>query len=59
MDTAAQLGILTPKGAEVLDKLQQGYADAFKRDGDLSLLGGRQHKEIARRMYDRFPTLLS
>ena len=59
LDTAAQLGILTPKGAEVLDRLQQGYADAYKRDGDLSLLGGRQHQEIARRMYDRFPTLLS
>ena len=59
LDTAAQLGILTPKGAEVLDKLQQGYADAYKRDGDLSLLGGRQHQEIARRMYDRFPTLLT
>ena len=59
LDTAAQLGILTPKGAEVLDRLQQGYADAYKRDGDLSLLGGRQHQEIARRMYDRFPTLLT
>ena len=59
LDTAAQLGILTPKGAEVLEILRKGYDDAYNRDGDLSLLGGRQHQEIARRMYDRFPSLLS
>ena len=59
LDTAAQLGILTPKGAEVLDKLQKGYDNAWNRDGDLTRLGGRQHREIAHRMYDRFPELLS
>ena len=59
LDTLAQLGILTPKGAEVLDKLKKGYADAWKRDGELTALGGRQHQEIARRMYERFPELLS
>lgn len=59
LDTAARLGILTPKGAEVLEILRKGYADAFNRDGDLSKLGGRQHQEIAHRMYDRFPSLLS
>ena len=59
LDTAAQLGILTPKGAQVLETLRKGYADAWKRDGELSALGGRQHQEIARRMYERFPELLS
>ena len=59
LDTAAQLGILTPKGAEVLAKLHTGYADAKMRDGDLTKLGGRQHREIAHRMYDRFPEVLS
>ena len=59
LDTAAQLGILTPKGEKVLETLRTGYADAFNRDGDLSPLGGRQHREIAHRMYDRFPSLLS
>lgn len=59
LDTAAQLGILTPKGAEVLAKLRTGYADAKMRDGDLTKLGGRQHREIAHRMYDRFPEVLS
>ena len=59
LDTAAQLGILTPKGSQVLDVLRIGYADARKRDGELSALGGRQHREIAHRMYERFPELLS
>ena len=59
LDTAAQMGILTPKGEKVLEILRAGYADAFNRDGDLSKLGGRQHQEIAHRMYDRFPSLLS
>ncbi len=59
LDTAAQLGLLTPKGAEVLEKLRKGYDNAYNRDGDLTALGGRQHREIAHRMYDRFPSLLS
>ena len=59
LDTAAQLGILTPKGVEVLEKLKTGYADAWNRDGDLTALGARQHRGIAHRMYDRFPSLLS
>ena len=50
---------LTTKGEEVLAKLKAGYADAYNRDGDLTALGGRQHREIAHRMYDRFPELLS
>ena len=57
LDTAAQMGILTPKGEKVLEILRAGYADAFNRDGDLSKLGGRQHQEIAHRMDDRFPLL--
>ena len=59
LDTAAQLGILTPKGTEVLEKLRKGYDNAYMRDGDLTRLGDRQHEEIARRMYERFPELLS
>ncbi len=59
LDSAARLGLLTPRGRDVLAKLCVGYADAFNRDGDLTALGGRQHREIARRMYERFPELLS
>ena len=59
LDSAARLGLLTPRGRDVLAKLRVGYADAFNRDGDLTALGGRQHREIARRMYERFSELLS
>lgn len=59
LDSAKQLSILTAKGEEVLKKLKTGYADAWHRDGDLTSLGARQHQGIARRMYERFPELLS
>lgn len=59
LDSTAQSGILSAKGQEVLEKLRIGYADAWHRDGDLSKLGARQHQEIAHRMYERFPELLS
>ena len=59
LDSARQFGILSAKGQEVLEKLRTGYADAWHRDGDLSKLGARQHQEIAHRMYERFPELLS
>ena len=59
LDSAARLGLLTQRGRDVLAKLRVGYADAFNRDGDLTDLGARQHREIARRMYERFPELLS
>ena len=59
LDSAKTVGLLSPKGNEVLEKLRIGYANAWHRDGDLTALGGRQHREIARRMAERFPTLLS
>ena len=58
LDSAAQLGLLTKKGEEVLAKLRIGYADAWHRDGDLTALGARQHQGIAHRMYERFLALL-
>jgi len=59
LDTAQQMGILSDLGKEVLSKLHIGYADAWHRDGDLSKLGAKQHHDIAHRMYERFPELLS
>lgn len=59
LDSAAQFGILSQKGAKVLETLKKGYDNAYKRDGDLTALGGLQHRQIAHRMYDRFPSLLS
>ncbi len=59
LDSAKNVGLLSEKGNEVLGKLRIGYADAWHRDGDLTALGGRQHREIAQRMMKRFNTLLS
>ena len=58
LDSAQNVGLLSTKGKEVLEKLRIGYADAWHRDGDLTALGGRQHREIAHRMYERFADLL-
>lgn len=59
LDSAQNVGLLSTKGKEVLDKLRIGYADAWHRDGDLTALGGQQHREIAHRMYERFRDFLS
>lgn len=58
LDSAQLVGLLSEKGTLVLEKLRIGYADAWHRDGDLTKLGGRQHREIAQRMVERFPSLL-
>ena len=47
------------KGQGGAGKLKVGYADAWHRDGDLTKLGAQQHREIAHRMYERFPELLT
>ena len=59
LDSAKNVGLLSEKGNEVLEKLRIGYADAWHRDGDLTRLGGKQHREIAQRMVERFNSLLS
>lgn len=59
LDTAQFLGILTDYGKDVYLRVQKAAADAKDRAGELTALGGRQHQEIARRMYERFPELLS
>ena len=59
LDSAKVVGLLSEKGDVVLGKLRMGYADAWHRDGDLTALGGKQHREIAKRMVEHFPSLLS
>lgn len=46
-------------GKDVLERVKLLYADAYKRDGELTPLGAQQHREIATRMYDRFPEVFS
>lgn len=59
MEDAQKAGVLSMLGKDVLRRLKIAYQDAYLRDGDLSLLGGRQHQDIAERMYRNFPELLS
>ena len=52
---ADSLGQLTAKGREVLDKVARIRQEAMHRDGELTQRGAEQHRQIARRMWERFP----
>lgn len=56
---ADSLGKLTALGRETLKKVAMLRAEAYHRDGELTPLGALQHKDIARRMYERFPDVFS
>ena len=58
MDTAQTRGWLTDYGQEVLVRLKLAAADAHHRAGDLTQLGGRQHRAIAHRLVRNYPELL-
>ena len=51
---ADSLGKLTPLGADVLRRVRLLEAEADGRLGELTPLGAEQHRQIARRMYERF-----
>ena len=59
LDTARSLGLLTEYGKDVRHRIKTAAADAKDRAGELTELGARQHKAIARRMFDNYPSLLS
>ena len=59
LDSARTLGILTDYGKDVRSRIKKAAADAKNRGGELTALGARQHKAIAKRMFDNYPTLLS
>jgi hypothetical protein len=52
---ADSLRLLTPLGRTVLERLATIRQDAHLRLGELTPLGARQHRQIAERMYQRFP----
>ena len=58
LDTAKTLGLLTPYGEDVLRRLNIAAADASQRAGDLTQLGGRQHRAIAHRLCVNYPSLM-
>ncbi|MDO4958037.1 MAG: histidine-type phosphatase [Prevotellaceae bacterium] len=55
MKKAADAGMLTEKGIEVMEKVRQIRDEAKGRDSELTPLGAQQHRDIAKRMYVRFP----
>jgi len=59
LDSALSLGILTEYGKDVRIRILTAAADAKDRAGLLTELGARQHRAIARRMYDNYPQLMS
>ena len=52
---ASEAGKLTELGEKALRLLGYLHEDAKGRYGDLTPLGAAQHRQIAQRMYDRFP----
>lgn len=51
---ADSLGVLTPKGKEVMALAEKTYDTQFGHAGELTHIGFEQHKGIARRMYNHF-----
>ena len=58
LDSAKDMGLLTPLGLDVLQRLKVAQADAYHRDGDLTRLGALQHGGIAHRMVVNYPSLM-
>lgn len=50
-------GKLTPAGQDLLKKVSRIVAEGISRIGDLTPLGAEQHRDIARRMMQRFPDI--
>ena len=59
LDTALSIGLLTEYGKDVRNRITLAAADAKGRAGSLTQLGARQHKAIAKRMYDNYPSLMN
>ena len=55
LSRADEVGKLTPTGKDVLRRVKMLCDQACNRRGELTLLGAQQHKQIAGRMYERFP----
>lgn len=56
---ADSAGVLTEKGKELLQKTKIIANEYDKREGELSPLGALQHRQIAHRMYERFPEVFA
>lgn len=59
LNKADSLGVLTPKGRELSEKVRAVALYSEGRYEDLTILGGRQQQGIAERMYANFPTVFT
>lgn len=55
LKAAADAGKLTPLGMDVLRRVKMICDESEGRLGELTPLGGLQHRQIARRLFERFP----
>lgn len=55
LKSADSAGVLTPLGKDVMKRYEIIQNEAANRYGELTPLGAEQHRQIARRMYERFP----
>ncbi len=56
---ADSVGCLTEKGRETLEKIERMVSESCNRYGELTLRGATQHRQIARRMFERFPEVFA
>ena len=52
---AEEAGLLTDAGKEMMKDIRKVYEEHVGMEGELSILGGMEHRAIADRMYHRFP----
>ena len=56
---AEKSGKLTELGKDVLRRVELISNEAYKRVGELTPLGAEQHRNIAKRMFERFPEIFA
>ena len=57
--TADSASKLTATGKDLLRRLRMMEAESRNRYGELTELGARQHRDIARRMFNRYPAVFA
>lgn len=59
LEKANKYGALTPLGKDALRRLKIVQKAALNREGELSALGAKQHRDITRRMLHNFPEVFA
>ena len=57
MTAAREAGILTPEGEELYRMVNAIHEDHIDMAGELTPRGGREHRAIAQRLYERYPRI--